>query len=264
MQRTGFISALGILAIAGTLHASTFSFSTPTGAKDVNGVDPVAASAIFAVSANTITITLNNLEANPTEDAQILDALTFQLNNQTIGGTLTVSMAETEFVKVNDNDTYTQVTTNLPAWNLSDTVVGSTIDFSFCNAKVTGTNCTSTGTKPLEGGIIGAPSGSDYTNANSTIKGSTANPYIFEDAVITIKMTSGTFDTAQSDYTNLLFGYGDTTGQYEAVGGEAPEPSSFWMMAAALALGLAAFRYRRADAPVRARPPGRAPSSDCA
>ena len=33
-------------------------------------------------------------------------------------------------------------------------------------------------------------------------------------------------------------------GEYEAVGGEAPEPSSFWMMVAALAIGLAAFRYR--------------------
>jgi hypothetical protein len=30
----------------------------------------------------------------------------------------------------------------------------------------------------------------------------------------------------------------------DAIGGEAPEPSSFWMMAAAVAFGLAAFRYR--------------------
>jgi hypothetical protein len=245
MQRTGFIFALGILAIAGTLRASTFSFSTPTGAKDVNGIDPVAASAIFVVSSNTITITLNNLEANPTEDAQILDALTFQLNNQTIGGTLTLSMATTEFIRVNNNETYSQVTSNLPAWNLSDTVVGSTIDFSFCDAKVTGTNCTSAGTKALEGGIIGAPGfGNQYTGANSTIRNSSANPYMFEDAVITIKMTSGTFNVSQSSYTNLLFGYGDTSGEYEAVGGVAPEPSSVWMMAAALGMGLAAFRYR--------------------
>jgi hypothetical protein len=244
MQGTRFIFALGILAIAGALHASTFSFGTPTGQKDINGVDPVAASAIFSVSANVITITLNNLEANPTEDAQILDALTFQLNGQTIGGSITLSMAETEFIDVSGAGSFTQVTTNLPAWHLSDTVVGSTIDFSFCNAKVTGTNCTSTGTKPLEGGIIGAPSGGRYTLANSTIKGSTANPYIFEDAVITIKMTSGSFNLAQSSYTNLLFGFGDTTGQYDAVGGEAPELSSFSMMAAALAVGLAAFRSR--------------------
>jgi hypothetical protein len=245
MPRPRFISALGTLAIAGTLHASTFGFSTPTGAKDVNGFDPVAASAIFTVSANVITITLSNLQANPTEDAQILDALTFQLNGQTIGGTIALSMAETEFIKVNNNDTYTQVTTNLPAWHLSDTVVGSTVDFSFCDAKVTGTNCTSGGTKALEGGIIGAPGpGNRYSNANGTILGSTANPYIFEDAVITIKMTSGNFNLSQGSYTNLLFGYGDATGQYEAVAGEAPEPSSFWMMAAALAIGLAVFRYR--------------------
>jgi hypothetical protein len=245
MQRTRFIFVLAILAIAGALHASTFNFSTPSGAKDVNGVDPVAASAVFTVSANTITITLNNLEANPTEDAQILDALTFQLNGQTIGGTITLSMAETEFIQVPNGGAYSQVTTNLPAWNLSDTVAGSTVDFSFCDAKVTGTNCTSTGTKTLEGGIIGAPgAGNKYTSANSTIEGSAANPYIFEDAVITIHMTSGTFNLTQGSYTNLLFGYGDANGQYEAVSGETPEPSSFWMMAAALAIGLAAFGYR--------------------
>src|SRR5580700_8924777 len=130
MQRIRFIFALGMLAIAAALHASTFSFGTPTGQKDINGVDPVAASAIFSVSANVITITLNNLEANPTEDAQILDALTFQLNGQTIGGSITLSMAETEFIDVSGAGSFTQVTTNLPAWHLSDTVVGSTIDFS--------------------------------------------------------------------------------------------------------------------------------------
>src|ERR1700684_4051367 len=149
MQRIRFTLALGMLAIAGSLDAATFSFGTPSNATDAKGVDPLAASAIFAVSGNTITITLNNLQANPTEDAQILDALTFQINNQTIpvGATISLSMAETEFIKVNTSDTFSQVTTNLPAWNLSDTVIGSTVDLSFCNAKVTGTNCTSAGTE---------------------------------------------------------------------------------------------------------------------
>src|ERR1700691_1675912 len=147
MQRNRFIFALGVLAIAGTLRASTFSFGTPSNAKDINGVDPVAASAVFTVTSNTIKVTLNNLEANPTEDAQILDALTFQLNNQTIpgGATIMLTQTEREYIKVNNTDTYTQVTANLPVWNLADTVSGSTVDFSFCNAKVTGTNCTSTG-----------------------------------------------------------------------------------------------------------------------
>lgn len=247
MQRTRFIFALGILAIAGSLHASTFGFATPTGAKDVNGVDPVAASALFSVSGGTITITLNNLEANPTEDAQILDALTFQLNNQTIptGATITVTQTENEFIQINSNfKQFTVVSSDL-SWNLSDTVVGSTVDFSFCDAKVTGTNCTSAGKDAPAGGIIGAPgSGNKYTNANSTIKGSSADPYIFEDATFTIKLSTGSFDLTQSSYTNLLFGYGDTSGEYEAVDGVAPEPSSFWMMATALAIGLAAFRYR--------------------
>jgi hypothetical protein len=246
MQRIRFIFALGMLAIAGALHASTFSFSTPTGQKDINGTDPVSASAVFAVSGSTITITLSNLEANPTEDAQVLDALTFQLNNQTVTGTFTLSMAvDTEYIDITSNTSYTKVTTGLPAWNLSDSVAGSTVDFSFCNAKVTGTNCTSSGTKAPAGGIIGLPAaGGEYTKANSTITGSTADPFISETAIITIHMNGGgTFDSTQSSYTNLLFGFGDATNQYDAIVGDAPEPSSFWMMAA-LAMGLAAFRYR--------------------
>jgi len=247
MQRTRFIFALGILAIAGALHASTFGFSTPAGAQTigVNG-DPLAASAIFTVSANTITITLNNLEANPTTDAQVLDALTFQLNGQTIpgGATINLSMSETKFIKVTNGGSDPQTSATL-SWNLSDQVTGSTVDFSFCNAIVTGTNCTSAGTDAPAGGIIGAAaSNNKYTNADSTIRGSSANPYIFEDASFAITMSSGTFNLNQSNYTNLLFGYGDTTNEYEAVGGVAPEPSSFWMIAAALALGLAAFPYR--------------------
>jgi hypothetical protein len=37
---------------------------------------------------------------------------------------------------------------------------------------------------------------------------------------------------------------GSTSTDEDAIKGTAPEPSSFWMMAAALAIGLAAFRYR--------------------
>jgi len=252
MNRARLIFALGMLAMAGGLRASTFDFTTPNGAKAVGGVDPVDAEALFTVTSNTITITLQNLEANPTEDAQVLDALTFQLNGQTIpgGASIDLSMSETEFIKVNSNETYTKVTSNLPSWNLSDKVVGSTVDFSFCNAEVTGTNCTSEDSKTSgglpEGGIIGqSGSGSKFTNANSTILNSHSNPYIYEQAVFTITLTSGTFNTSQNSYTNLLFGYGDTSGEYEAITGQAPEPSSFWMMAAALALGLLAFKYRR-------------------
>jgi hypothetical protein len=242
MQNTRFIVALGILAIAGTAHASTFSFGTPTGQKDINGIDPVAASAIFLVSGNTITITLNNLEADPSEDAQVLDALTFQLNQNVGSATFLVTQTETEFIKVNNGGVDHQTSSTL-SWNLSDQETGSTVDFSFCNAIVTGTNCTSAGTDAPAGGIIGAPAGK-YNNADSTIRGSASNPYIFEDAVFTITMNSGTFNLTQSSYTNLLFGYGDTGSEYDAIAGEAPEPSSFWMMAAALAMGLAAFRYR--------------------
>lgn len=248
MQITKAILAVAIAAAAAAqVHASTFTFATPSGATALGGVDPVSASALFNVSGNTLTITLDNLEVNPTEDAQVLDALTFQLNNQTIpnGASINLSMSETEFIQIGSKTTaFTTVSGSGVAWNLSDSVSGSTVNFDFCNAEVTGTNCTSTGTQAPEGGIIGeSGSGNKFSHANSSLTG-TANPYIYEDAVFTVTLSKGTFNLSEDNYTSVLFGFGTNTAEYEAVAAAAPEPSSFWMMAAALLLGLTAFRYR--------------------
>jgi hypothetical protein len=235
-----------VLAIAavGQLHAATFSFSTPNGAEDP-AKNPVAASAIFVVSGNTITITLENTEANPIDDGQVLDAMTFQLANQTIpnGATISMSMTESEFVDVGSTGAYTQVTTNLPSWSLTDSVSGSNIDFDICNYKETGMNCTSAGSEAPEGGIIGAAGANNkYTNANTTIKGGPANPYIYDEATITIKLSSGTFTTNGASYSDVLFGFGSNVADDIPVPA-APEPSTFLMMGL-LGVGLAAFQYR--------------------
>jgi hypothetical protein len=232
------------LAAVGQLHAATFSFSTPNGAEDP-AKNPVAASAIFVVSGNTITITLENTEANPVDDGQVLDALTFQLANQSIpnGATISMNMTESEFVDIGSSGSYTQVTSNLPSWNLSDTVSGSTIDFDFCNYKETGMNCTSAGSDAPSGGIIGASgAGNKYTDANSTIKGGPANPYIYSEATITLTLSSGTFSTSAASYKDVLFGFGSNVVDDIPVPA-APEPSTFWMMGL-LGVGLAAFQYR--------------------
>jgi hypothetical protein len=266
MQSIRFIFALGTLAIAGALHASTFDFSTPTNAKDLAG-NPVSVETIFVVNGNQLQITLQNNTTNPIDDGQILDALTFQLNNQVIpnGATVSFTGSITEAITVNTNGTFTPVSTcnggsnqtgcpnDVMNWTGTDTITGpandSTIKFDFCNANITAAGCPSSSqqTYASEEGIIGGPNTSgDYTNAG--IKSSAKNPYIFERATLDITLSSGTFNVAQDNYTNLIFGLGSTSADedtFDGVDGVAtPEPSSFWMMAAALAIGIAALKHR--------------------
>jgi len=244
MLNARFVFTVLALAAVGQLHAATFNFSTVSGAEDP-AKNPVAASAIFVVSGNTITITLENNEANPVDDGQALDAMTFQLANQTIpnGATISMNMTESEFIDIGSSGTYTQVTSNLPSWSLSDKVSGSTIDFDFCNYKETGMNCTSAGSEAPEGGIIGAAgAGNKYTAANSSIKNGPADPYIYNEATITLTLSSGTFTTNGANYSDVLFGFGSNVVDDIPVPA-APEPSTFWMMGL-LGVGLAAFQYR--------------------
>jgi hypothetical protein len=262
MPRTRFLFALGTLAIAGSLHASTFDFSTPTNAKDVAG-NPVSVESIFVVNGNQLQITLENKTTNPIDDGQILDALTFQLVNQAIptGATISFTGSITEAITVNTNGTYTplstcnggsnqsQCSTDVDNWTGTATITGtpsnSTVKFDFCDANIVAAGCPSSSqqTYASDEGIIGGPNTShDYSN--NGIKSNAKNPYIFEEATLDITLSAGTFNLAQDNYTNLIFGMGSTSTDEDAIGGVAPEPSSFWMMAAALAIGLGAFRYR--------------------
>jgi len=262
MQRTRFIFALGILAIAGALHASTFDFATPTAAKDIAG-NPVSVESIFVVSGNQLQITIENHTTNPIDDGQILDALTFQLINQVIptGATISFSGSITEAITVNTSGTFTPVGTcnggnnqtgcaaDETNWTGTATITGpannSTIQFDFCDANITAAGCPSSSSQTYASadGIIGGPNTSgNYTNHG--INRSANNPYIFEQATVDLTLSAGTFNVAQDNYTNLIFGMGSESGVDEdAIHGVAPEPSS-WMMAAAFAIGIAALKHR--------------------
>jgi hypothetical protein len=266
MQRTRLLFALGTLAIAGALHASTFDFSTPTGAKDLAN-NPVSVEAIFVVTQNQglseLQITLKNNTTNPIDDGQILDALTFQLINQVIptGATISFTGSITEAITVNTNGTYTPLSTcnggsnqtgcsnDVLNWTGTTTITGtpsdSTVKFDFCDANIVAAGCPSSSqqTYAPEEGIIGGPNTSgDYSY--SGIRSAAKNPYIFEEATLDITLSAGTFNVAQDNYTNLIFGMGSQSNDEDAIDGTTPEPSSFWMMIGACAIGLAAFRYR--------------------
>jgi hypothetical protein len=269
MQSIRLIFALGTLAIAGGLHASTFGFSTPTGAKDLAN-NPVSVESIFVVNGNQLQITLENNTTNPIDDGQILDALTFQLINQVIptGATISFTGSITEAIDINTNGTFNPLSdcnggnnktgcqNYVMNWTGTDTVTGpannSTIQFDFCDANITAAGCPSSSSQTYasEEGIIGGPNASNHYT-NSGINRNANNPYIFEQATLDISLSSGTFNLAQDNYTNLIFGVGSQSNDEDIFHGVTPEPSSFWMMAAALAFGLVACRYRRKLRPQR-------------
>ena len=67
-------------------------FVTPAGS--MAGGQPVDATATFAFSTNQLTITLNNLEANPISDSQNVNGVSFTLSNGLTIGTLSSSSAD--------------------------------------------------------------------------------------------------------------------------------------------------------------------------
>jgi hypothetical protein len=95
------VAALGIGPVLGQANAGTITYVTPSGAT-INGL-PVDAEAVFTTGTDTLTITLTNLEANPTSVAQNLSDLTFTLS----GGTITsLSSSSGQEITVNSNGTF--------------------------------------------------------------------------------------------------------------------------------------------------------------
>src|SRR5262245_39228133 len=87
-----FVFCLLICMFAAKSYANAITFATPTGA--TTGGGPVNASATFTTSAGLLSITLTNLQANPTDVAQLLSDLQFTTSNPTIlTGTLSGSSA---------------------------------------------------------------------------------------------------------------------------------------------------------------------------
>jgi hypothetical protein len=261
------------LAAIGSLSASSFTFSTPSGARDVSGTsNPIDASAVFVVNSvnggtnNQLQITLTNLESNPAEDGQILDALTFQVSGQTGFNADTTSANVTIAEKVTsavasintstgvptyestcDTTTTTGCSTYESYWTNSVAISGTTASFNLCDTTITSIGCSVT--DGHAGGIIGPTgSGGAYTNGNNSGDETTQNvPYLYQDVTFTMTLGSGDGSFTLSGYNNVanvIFGFGEESGDTTIEDAAAPEPSSLLLMAGALAAGLLAYRFR--------------------
>jgi hypothetical protein len=211
---------------------------TPTGA--TTGGGPVSARADLTTSAGSITLTLTNFQANPTDVSQLLSDVHFAVGN---GGSLTGSAqtgASSQELTVNGNGTFS---------------IGANLTTVAAVGWVYTTTSTTDGTLDVLQGpghagpahlIIGPPGGPTYANANGSIAGNGAhNPFLNQLASFTItapNVTSGT------TITGVTFSFGTTEGAAEITGVPlvaVPEPGSLALLATAPGILAGYFGWRR-------------------
>ena len=155
--------------------ASSITYGTPAGS--LQSGQPVDATAAFTTNDNgTISITLTNLEANPTTVAQNISDLLFTLSNgTTTSASLTSSSGQD--ITINDNGTSTLGSTGSTGWGLDVSPLGTIHldDLGFDGPEHT---------------IIGP---GPYTNANGSIAGNNPhNPFINQAATFTMAVCAPT------------------------------------------------------------------------
>jgi hypothetical protein len=184
---------LSLIANVSVADANIITYTTPAGA--TVGGNPVNASAMFTTGAGTLSITLTDLLANPTDVAQLISDLFFTTSTGATAGTL-ASSSGTE-ITVNSGGTSTLGPTVSTGWSLSGTASGLLLN-------VLGTP---TGPSHL---IIGPPGPLGYTNANGSIAGNGPhNPFLNGSATFLLSIAGL---TAASNITSATFSFGTTAG----------------------------------------------------
>jgi hypothetical protein len=234
----GGVAAMGLLlgSVLAPARAGSITYVTPansTISTKVSGVVtklPVSAMAVFVTGANTLTITLSDVLANPTNIAQTLSDLSFTTsgNNALSGATLSAQVSTSITNITNNAGGYSMGEPGkaLPSWSLSP-------------AKTTGTLSSPTGAQF----IIGPP---NTSNAYSiTGKGLPGGKPVFLDQTLAV-IISGTNITPSTMITSATFSFGGTTTL--TVNGQAvPEPSTLVLGAVGFGLvgAIGFYRSRR-------------------
>jgi hypothetical protein len=212
---------LAAVMAPGASADSIITFVTPSGATTSGG--PVDASATFVTNADgTLDITLTDLQANPTDVAQLLSDLSFVLSNGATSGTIASSSGQE--ITVNSGGTFTTGSIVDTGWVLNSTAVGLQLD-------VLGTP-----TAPSHL-IIGPPDGGGtYSNANGSIAGNGPhNPFLNGSATFILDIPGVTDATT---ITSATFSFGTTEGADLVPGTTSvPEPSSLTLLLVAVVVG---------------------------
>lgn len=215
MRATLFAASILFVSAIAPVHANSYLFGTPGGS--TIGGQPVDATALFTTGAGTLTITLTDLQANPTDVSQTISDLDFVLSTGAKTGTLSSSSGQV--VTVNGDGTYSIGSTGPTGWGLNNNVSG-------------GLQLDALGYIGPAGLIIGPPGlGGKYTDANGSIAGNGPhNPFINQSATFTIAIAGVTSSTA---ITGATFSFGTTAGTDNLAAAPVPTPEP-----TALGLGL--------------------------
>jgi hypothetical protein len=208
-------------------RADVVTFTTPVGASTSG---PVDASVTFTTSAGQLSITLKDLQANPTDVAQLISGLSFSLVGGTNAGA-SLSSSSAQEVTVDKGGTFTPGSTVSTGWALSTSgTTGESL------------SALGTATSPSEL-IIGPPGAGGYTNANGSIAGNGPhNPFLNQTATFVISDAS---ITANTTVTNVVFGFGTTAGSNLVPSAAVPEPGPLALAGVGLGVLAAVGSYRR-------------------
>jgi hypothetical protein len=191
------------------------TFVTPTGASAGGG--PVDAEAVFTTGAGTLSVTLTNLQANPTDVTQAISDLSF-----TVSSDSNLASSSSNNPTVNLIDILNHV--GVPAGT-------GPAGFAYSSTTTTGLfEQIGSGTGPAQ--LIIGPG--PYTNANGSINNNNAhNPFINQTVTWTVS-APGVSDS--TTITAATFSFGTTLGN-NIPGISVPEPTTGVLMA----IGMGAF-----------------------
>jgi PEP-CTERM motif len=211
---------------AQSANASVTFFNTPDGS--LAGGQPVNATATFTTGADTVTVVLTNLQANPTSVVQSLSDLFFTLNTGENSGTISSSSAQEVTIAADGSFVLGGVVAT--GWGLQTSGAALLLnDLGFAGPAHT---------------LIGPPGGATYAAANASIAGNGPhNPFLNQTATFNLNVPGV---TADSFVNSATFSFGTVAGE-NVPGVETPEPASLALMGIGLgSMGLISLGRRRA------------------
>ncbi len=216
-----------LVGVGATASADTITYVTPNNSKDSDN-DPVNARATFMTSANTITILLENLQANPKAAGQTLSDLFFSVSTGQGAGSVTSATGIERTINATTK-----------AFTDGSSAVNAGWGFSVSSG-VFHLDDLNNGSSPKHT-IIGPPDGSSlYSAANSSLLGN-HNPFLTS---ITFTLNvSGV--TSSSSISSAIFSFGTDSGDNITGIRATPEPATWVSLLAIGVVGLAYLQLRR-------------------